>query len=62
MDAIPPCGSAGRRVHRGRAWKVVFQDLELEARLTQYWNGEMTHEGHDYRAVVLVLEREWTAV
>lgn len=48
--------------HRGRAWKVISQDLNLEPRLTQYWNGEMTHEGHDYQAVVMVLEREWTDV
>lgn len=48
--------------HRGRAWKVIFQDLDLEARLTQYWNGEMTHEGHDYTARVMVLDREWTVV
>jgi hypothetical protein len=48
--------------HRGRAWKVIFEDLQPSARLTQYWNGEMTHAGHDYQAVVQVLEREWTAV
>ena len=48
--------------HRGRAWKVVLQDLELEARLTQYWNGEMTHEGHDYTGRLMVLDRDWTVV
>lgn len=48
--------------HRGRAWKVVFEALNLEARLTQIWNGEWTNEGHDYSATVMVLERDWVLV
>jgi hypothetical protein len=48
--------------HRGRAWKVTFQDLELTPRLTQIWNGQETHEGHDYQATVLVMDRDWTPV
>jgi len=48
--------------HRGRAWKVTFSALELETHLTQIWNGEYTNEGHDYKATVLVMEREWVDV
>ena len=48
--------------HRGRAWKVVFQHLELTPRLTQIWNGQYTNDGHDYEASVLVTEREWIDV
>lgn len=45
--------------HRGRAWKVTFSALELEPHLTQIWNGDITNEGHDYKATVEVLERDW---
>lgn len=48
--------------HRGRAWKVVSQLLELTPRLTQIWNGEYTNEGHDYGFTVTVTDREWTDV
>ncbi len=48
--------------HRGRAWKVVAQHLDLTPRLTQIWNGEYTDEGHDYAFTVMVTEREWTDV
>lgn len=42
--------------HRGRAWKVTSRDLSMEARRSEYWNGELNHEGHDYKMVLLVLE------
>lgn len=48
--------------HRGRAWKVTFENLELTPRLTMIWNGDYTNEGHDYKATVLVMERDWTDV
>lgn len=46
--------------HRGRAWKIAFRDLELEPRLVEIWNGDYIQDGHDYRAVVLVLDQEFT--
>lgn len=48
--------------HRGRAWKVTFQSLSMVPRRTQIWNGEWSHQGHDYEAVVLVTNHGWTDV
>jgi hypothetical protein len=48
--------------HRGRAWKVTSSALEMTPHLTQIWNGELTNQGHDYKATVEVLERDWVNV
>lgn len=48
--------------HRGRAWKVTFQNLELEPHLVEIWNGDVIQDGHTYNATVLVLERDWIEV
>lgn len=45
--------------HRGRVWKVTFQDLEVTPRLSTNWDGAQTEEFHDYQATVLVFERAW---
>lgn len=44
--------------HRGRAFKVVFTDVELVPRLRTNLAGELV-DGHDYAVTALVLDQEW---
>lgn len=45
--------------HRNRAWKVVFTNINLKARLRHNYNGVITDWGHDYEITALVLDQEW---
>lgn len=45
--------------HHNRAWKVIFLNVDLKARLQHNFNGVATDWGHDYEVTALVLDQEW---
>lgn len=45
--------------HRGRAFKVIFSQVELTPRLRQNVDGQLV-DGQDYVVTALVLDQEWS--
>lgn len=45
--------------HHNRAWKVVFVNVDLKARLRHNFNDTLSDWGHDYEVTALITEQEW---
>lgn len=48
--------------HHNRAWKVVFVNVELVAKLRHTYNGEVSDWGHNFTVNALVLDQNFTQV